>query len=136
MSSNMELKCKNCGNLYQVSSFRIDKGFCHNCSPHFFSRPLWLKATPKGTASLWRKVILIHFIILLPQPLVLDAGRDSIPTTIYCLAIIGYFSLRLLIGHKNGYPVLGKSQLIGILLLPFYGLIGFIFLFHFVQGLK
>ena len=85
---------------------------------------------------MWQFVVAIHICYILLFPLVMDCGVFSIPASLYSLIVLGYFTVRFTIAKFRCYPILTKIQTVGLLLLPLYGLAGFVALFHYVQKLR
>lgn len=132
----MTRKCSKCDAEYTARQFSFDSGFCKNCKPGFWQRPLWLESSPAGTRDLWRQLIAVHVCFLFIFPLLLDNGEISIPGTCYTLAALAYLLARYLVAKLKGFPTLSKRQAATMAALPLYGPVAFLVLFYFVQRLR
>jgi len=132
---NMERACPLCGREYAVRSFGLDSGHCAECRPRFLSRPLWFAPTEAGRRSVWQFVLTIHvFYILLFLPL--TCGALSYPASLYSFFVSVYSAGQFSVYGRRKHPILTKAQVIGLLLLPVYGLAAFLMLFFWVQELR
>ena len=132
----MKRECPVCGSEYDIGQVQFDPGFCAKCKPGFFSKPLWFIPTEAGTRSVWQFVVAIHIFYILLFPLIMDCGVFSIPASLYSLIVLVCFAVRFAIAKFRKYPILTKIQTLGLLLLPLYGLAGFVTLFHWIQKLR
>ena len=133
---NMKRQCKKCGAEYTLGHLSFDSGLCLKCKPGFFSAPIWLQPIPAGTKDLWRTVIVLHMVMFILSGMILDCGEISIPSMIYCLTMLIYFAFRFVLARFKGYPILSKFQAVGLLLLPLYGPVLFIYVFYLGQKIR
>ena len=133
---SMKRTCPECGTEYTILPFRLDSGLCAACKPGFLAKPLWFMASEAGTRSVYQFALVIHLLYALFFPWLMDCGGLSYPALIYSLSVCIYFGCQFPIPGRSKYPILTRTQKIGILLLPLYGLVGFVVLFHWVQKLR
>ena len=124
----MKGTCSVCGKEYPIKSFQEDVGLCAEHKPAFLSLSILFAPTPARTRALWQYVAGIHVLYLV----ILFGGLASL----YALTVLIYLVIRFVMATIKGYPILTKRQAACLWLLPIYGPVGFVTLFHVVQWLK
>lgn len=132
----MKKKCQKCGEEYTIGQLSFDPGLCKQCKPGFLGIPLWMQSCEAGTRDLWGTLLVIHIVLLFLSGLILDCGALSVPLGIYCMTVIAYLTVRVVIARIKGFPVLTKCQSVMLLLLPVWGPVYMIPLFYLVQRLR
>ena len=104
--------------------------------PEFSRKPLWVQPTPADTRALWKMILIIHVFMLFLFGLLPDDGGIRYPGCAYSLTVIVYLTIRFTVARFKGYPLLSKGQALALLLLPVYGPVIGIALFHWVQRIR